>query len=405
MAMARVIFNPETGVEIPETQEVREDLAEGVQDALTTDPNDPLPNVDPASPLGQLLDLLVAELESKNSEVAFLANQFSPDTASGIFLDAIARLYGLTRKTSEPTVVTCTCTGLKGTVIPYGAIVQDSNGNQLRHSVAMGATIGDNGTVDTVFSTVEHGPIEIGAHTVTSIVTVIAGWDTVDNASAGVTGRDIEPDGELLSRMKESYAINANGTVANIQANLSELDGVLDCVVLENPTNAKDTQFSVELDPHSIAVCIVGGEDEAIAEIIFRRKSAGCGTNGETQVTYVDTEHFNATYVYNIIRPTAQTFEVKVTFYDEGLNTDVQDAVKQAIVQDFLGELKNSRVTLASSVYASRFYQAVQSVTDSPIQSIQIQLNDGGWQNMIEIPADVSPTLTEDDVTLDFSGD
>lgn len=400
--MAQVTFNPETGVEIPETQEVREDLADGVQEALTTDPDLPLPNVDPASPIGQVIDLFVAELESKNSQVAFLANQFSPDTATGVFLDGIARLYGLTRKTSEPTVVTCTCTGLKGTVIPYGAIVQDTQGNQLRHSVTMGATIGDNGTVDTVFRTVEHGPIEIGANTVTSIVTVIAGWDTVNNASAGVTGRDIEPDGELLSRMKESYAINANGTVENVQANLSELDGVLDCVVLENYTNNKQTQYSVELDPHSIAVCIVGGDDEAIAETIFRRKSAGCGTNGETEVTFVDTEHFDAVYTYKIIRPTAQTFKVQVSFYAEGLNTDLQESVKQAIVQDFLGELKNSRVTLASTVYASRFYQAIQSVTDTPIQSVQIQLNNGGWQNMIEIPANVSPTLTEDDVSLVF---
>lgn len=401
--MAQVIFNPETGVQIPDTQTIRDDLANKIQQALSTDPTKPLVNVDSTSPLGQVIDLIVAELEAKDAEIAFLANQYSPSNATGVFLDGLASLYGLTRKTSEPTIVICTCTGLKNTVIPYGAIVQDSLGNNLRHAAVEGAVIGDNGTVETQFETVEHGPIEISAHTVQTIVTVIPGWDSIDNDAAGITGRDIEPDGELLNRMKESYAINANGTVENIQANLSELDGVLDCVVLENPTNAKDTQFSVELDPHSIAVCIVGGEDEAIAGIIFRRKSAGCGTNGETQVTYVDTEHFNATYVYNIIRPTAQTFEVKVTFYDEGLNTDVQTAVKQAIVQDFLGELKNSRVTLASSVYASRFYQAVQSVTDSPIQSIQIQLNDDGWQNMIEIPADVSPTLTEDDVTLDFS--
>lgn len=401
--MAQVIFNPETGVQIPDTQTIRDDLANKIQQALSTDPSKPLVNVDSTSPLGQVIDLIVAELEAKDAEIAFLANQYSPSNATGVFLDGLASLYGLTRKTSEPTIVVCTCTGLKNTVIPYGAIVQDSLGNNLRHAAVEGAVIGDNGTVETQFETVEHGPIEISAHTVQTIVTVIPGWDSIDNDAAGITGRDIEPDGELLNRMKESYAINANGTVANIQANLGELDGVLDCVVLENPTNAKDTQFSVELDPHSIAVCIVGGEDEAIAETIFRRKSAGCGTNGETQVTYIDTEHFNATYVYNIIRPTAQTFEVKVTFYDESLNTDVQTAVKQAIVQDFLGELKNSRVTLASSVYASRFYQAVQSVTDSPIQSIQIQLIDGGWQNMIEIPADVSPTLTEDDVTLDFS--
>lgn len=400
--MAEVVFNPDTGVVVPDTQEVREDLAEGVQQSLTTDPNAPLPNIDPSSPIGQLIDLFTAEKESKNAEIAFLANQFSPDTASGVFLDAIARLYGLTRKTSEPTVVTCVCTGLKGTVIPYGAIVQDTQGNQLRHSATMGATIGDNGTVETTFDTVEHGDIEIGANTVTNIVTVIAGWDSVNNPTAGVTGRDIEPDGELISRMKESYAINANGTVANIQSNLSDLDGVLDCVVLENYTNQPQTQFSVQLVAHSIAVCIVGGDDDAIAETIFRRKSAGCATNGETEVTFIDTEHFDAVYTYKIIRPTAQTFKVKVSFYADGMNSDLQNQIKQAILSDFLGELKNPRVTLASTVYATRFYQAIQSVTDTPINVIQISLNNGDFTNMIDIPANVSPTLIEDDISLTF---
>lgn len=403
--MAQVIFNPETGVQIPDTQTIRDDLANKIQQALSTDPTKPLVNVDSTSPLGQVIDLIVAELESKDAEIAFLANQYSPSNATGVFLDGLASLYGLTRKTSEPTIVVCTCTGLKNTVIPYGAIVQDSLGNNLRHAAVEGAVIGDNGTVETQFETVNHGPIEISAHTVQTIVTVIPGWDSIDNDAAGITGRDIEPDGELLNRMKESYAINANGTVENIQSNLSELDGVLDCVVLENYTNQKQTQYSIELEPHSIAVCIVGGDDTEIAETIFNRKSAGCGTNGETEVTFIDTEHFDAVYTYRIVRPTAQDFKVQVEFYDETLPGDIQTQIKNAVVQDFLGELKNPRVTLASTVYASRFYQCVQSVTDTPIKTITIGLGAGGLSTSVEVPANVSPTLIADNVTILFDGD
>ena len=270
--MAQVTFNQKTGVVVPTTRKVREDLARAVQDAMPAAANGDPVNVDSTSPLGQIVDLMTAEIEAKNSEVAFLANQYNPDIAHGIFLDALANLYGLQRKVSEPTVVVCTCTGLRGTVIPYGSIVEDANGNKLRHIVVAGAAIGDTGKMETTFATVEHGPIEIGAETVTKIVTVIAGWDTVNNAAAGATGRDIEPDGELRNRIKESYAMNANGTVSNIQANLSQLDGVLDCIVLENYTNLKQTQYALELEPHSIAVCIVGGEDADIARVIFERK-------------------------------------------------------------------------------------------------------------------------------------
>lgn len=397
-------FDPDNGVTLPTTKELREEVENGFQNAFRVRESDPVLNTDPTSPMGQVVDLMVGELEAKNAEIAFLANQLNPRTARGVFLDALAALYGLERKVSEPTVVVCTCTGLAGTVIPFGAIVQDSAGNKYRQSRAGGVTIGAGGTVDTEFAAVEHGGIEVSAGSISQIITVVAGWDSVINAAAGVTGRDVEPDGELLNRMIQSYAINANGTVANIQANLAELDGVLDVVVLENYTNQKQTQYKVELDAHSIAVCIVGGEDADIARTIFERKSGGCGTNGETEVEHVDTEHYNARYVYRIIRPTTSDFHVKVTFFEEDMNADTKAAVQNAIVSDFLGELSNPRVKLATTVYASRFYQCVQNVTDSPVKDILIGVGDGALGTSVDIPANVSPTLTASLVELAFGG-
>lgn len=397
-------FDPDNGVTLPTTKELREEVENGFQNAFRVRESDPVLNTDPTSPMGQVVDLMVGELEAKNAEIAFLANQLNPRTARGVFLDALAALYGLERKVSEPTVVVCTCTGLAGTVIPFGAIVQDSAGNKYRQSRAGGVTIGTSGTVDTEFAAVEHGGIEVSAGSVSQIITVVAGWDSVINAAAGVTGRDVEPDGELLNRMIQSYAINANGTVENIQANLAELDGVLDVVVLENYTNQKQTQYEVELDAHSIAVCIVGGEDADIARTIFERKSGGCGTNGETEVEHVDTEHYNARYVYRIIRPTTSDFHVKVTFFDEDMNADTKTAVQNAVVSDFLGELANPRVKLATTVYASRFYQCVQNVTESPIKDILIGVGDDPLGTSVDVPANVSPTLTASQVSLVFGG-
>ena len=402
--MAELEFDPQSGVVVPTTQEVRDDIAAGLQEAFKVNDSDPLLNVDPAAPMGQVADIITTEVTAKNAEVAFLANQLNPRTATGVWLDALAALYGLTRKISEPTVVVCTCTGLKGTVIPYGAIVQDTQGNQLRHSVAGGVTIPDSGSIETQFSTVEHGEIEIGPATVTQIITVIAGWDSVTNAAAGITGRDAEPDGELLNRMKQSYAINANGTVSNMQANLAELSGVLDCVVLENYTNESQVQYEITLTAHSVAVCIVGGDDGEIARTIFERKSAGCGTVGETEVTYVDTEHFNATYTYKIVRPTAVDFDVQVTFFDDDMNPTTQNEVKKAIISDFLGELSNPRVKLATTVYASRFYQCVQNVTDAPIKQILIGIDGGSLGASVDVPATDSPTISADSITLKFGG-
>lgn len=394
--MSLVTFNQSTGVAVPSTREIRADIEAMVLERI------PGISTDSATPMGQIIDIITAEVEAKNAEIAFLANQYNPAIAQGVFLDGLAALYGLERKTSEPTIVQCTCTGLRGTVIPYGAIVQDGNGNQLRQNRVGGVAIGDDGTVSTFFATVEHGAIEIGPETVTQIVTVIAGWDAVTNEAAGITGRVVESDSELYTRMIQSYAINANGSVANIQSNLQALEGVLDCTVLENTSNQPVQQFGVTLEPHSIGVAIVGGEDTEIAEVIFNRKPGGTATTGDTQVTFVDTGHLNAPYTYNIIRPDPVTFDVQVNFFGSALSDATQQAIKAAIQDDFNGLLTNPRVGLATDVYASRFYACIQAVTDAPIRQIQLGIDDGPLGNSVTVRADQVPTISDESITFTF---
>lgn len=400
--MAQVIFNPQTGVTLPSTQEIREDIGEKIQKAFQTSPDEPLLNIEPSSPMGQVLDLIVSEIEAKNAEIIFLSNMVNPVTATGKFLDALASLYGLDRKISEPTVVNCKLTGLKGTVIPYGAIAQDSQGNQYRHSNASGAKIADNGTVLTTFTAIEHGPLEVASGAVNKIVTTIAGWDSITNPTAGIIGRDEETDSELRNRMIESYAINATGYVEAIQANLAALDGVLDVRVLENPNNTSIDKFGVTINPHSILISIVGGEDEEIAKTIYQRKDAGCGTTGDYQVSYTDENFYNATYTYNIVRPESQALKIKVTFFGSSMNPTEKNLVIQSLINDVTGGGANDRVSLASTVYASRFYSAIQSSTTAPIASIEVALGSGTFGSSVQIPANIEPTIDEEDISILF---
>lgn len=404
MDMSQVEFNQKIGVVIPSTKTVRDGLAQAVQEAMPNTPNGDPVNVDSTAPMGQIIDLATAEVEAKNAEIAFLANMSNIKTSRGIFLDALGSLYGIDRKVSEPTVVTCVCTGLKGTVIPYGAIVQDTQGNQFRHSVVSGVSIGEEGVISTTFSAVEHGAIEVSPKTVNKIITVIAGWDTVTNPDSGILGRDLEPDGEYMNRIKSSYAKNALGSLENIQANLSNLDGVLDCVVLENYTKEYQTKYGIRLDPHSIAVCIVGGEDEAIAEQIYRSKDLGCGTTGNYEVNYIAVDHFNASYTYKIIRPSSEDFKIKLELFDSTINEEDKKAIIKALIADFVGEGVNQRVKLATTVYASRFYAAVIGATETPVKAIEIALGEGDFADSIEIPANVEPAISEENIQFVFLG-
>lgn len=67
-----------------------------------------------------------------------------------------------------------------------------------------------------------------------------------------------------------------------------------------------------------------------------------------------------------------------------------------------MGELKNPRVTLASTVYASRFYQCIQNVTETPIKTVLIAVGDAEPAVSIEIPANQSPALSNETIKLQF---
>ena len=401
--MSLLEFDSNLGLILPSTQEIRDDIGAKIQAAFQTKPTDPVLNIEPSSPMGQVLDLLVAEIEAKNAEIVFLANMADPNTAQGRFLDALAALYGIRRKISEPTIVTVTVTGLRGTVVPYGAIAQDANGNQYRHNVVQGVTIPQSGSITTTFASIEHGAVEVAAESLNRIVTVVAGWDSIFNPAAGALGRDRETDAELRGRMAESYAINATGYVDAIRANLANLEGVIDVEVLENSTNLPVTKYGITIDPHSIAISIVGGEDTDVAEIIYRRKDAGCGTTGATVVEYFD-EDYNASYHYNITRPINGALKVKVETFATYLTDDTISDIKTALVNDINGLGDNPRIGIAQTVYASRFYQVVQGVTNTPLRLISIALDDGAYSQSIEIPATIEPTIDRDDITITLEG-
>ena len=398
--MSGLSFNSLTGVRVQDTATIRANIVTKVQQAFKVSDSDPLLNLDPASPMGQVVDLLVAEIEAKNAEIAYLSNMLNLSSARGVWLDALGSLYFIERKMSEPTTVTCEVTGISGTVVPYGSLIEDANGNKLRLLATEGITISADGTGSGQFSTVEHGAIVINSHSVTKIITVVAGWDTVDNASAGVTGRDRETDAEYLARIKISLANNAEGTIEAIRADVLALDGVIACTVLENITNQSITSYGVQLTSHSIGVCVYGGNDEDIAKAIYKKKDAGCGTSGTDTVTYVDPEYPDETYEYKIFRATAERVYIKITSYQK-VSEEVQATLKEAILADFNGEGSNARATMAQTLYASRFFYVAQSLTSVVLQKATLSVDGSTYSDSLVINANQMPTLQATDITFE----
>lgn len=397
-------FDPKTGLYADEVETVRESVRQDWRAAFARDGLPPL-DVEPETPAGQLIDSQTAAIADKDSELLFLANQFNPLTAEGVWQDALGKIYFLSRQLATPSEATCLCSGLGGTVIPRGAVIKSSV-DGARWVCAGATTIPDSGETYVRFMSGDAGAITADAGTLTEIVTVIPGWDAVINPEAAITGGLPESQREFETRRYNSVAKNARGSLSAIYGALADIKNVIDVVVLENTGNDPVVKWGATIPGHSIYVSIVGGDDAEIAETIYRKKDAGCGTAGNTALTWQDMDMpGNPVYTYYIERPEPVEFGIRVTIgLTDATPADIRRRIVDALIADFngLGPHGNLRIGAAQDVYASRFYCPVIESGARKLASIEISFpyNAGEWADNVAIPADQTPVLDSANISI-----
>src|SRR5512147_1980654 len=103
-------------------------------------------NMADETPQGQIAVSQTAAIGNANDSFVFLSQQMDPAYNIGRYQDGIARIYFLERIPASATVVTVTCTGLAGVVIPANALVIAADSNQ--YAAVSGGTIPASGTID-----------------------------------------------------------------------------------------------------------------------------------------------------------------------------------------------------------------------------------------------------------------
>ena len=189
-----------------------------------------------STPQGQLAQSLTAIVGDANDQIAEVVNGINPDTASGAFQDAIGRIYFIDRIAASGSVVIANCIGAVGTIIPANSAAQDSNGYIYYSTTA--ATIPAGGTVIVTFQNATTGPIPCAVGALNIVYTAVPGWDTVSNPAAATLGTNVESRADFEFRRQNSVALNSVNTVQSIYANLLNVNNVLDCFVVDNPTGA-----------------------------------------------------------------------------------------------------------------------------------------------------------------------
>jgi uncharacterized phage protein gp47/JayE len=327
-----------------------------------------------------------------------------PQYADGIFQDAVARIYFLTRKPATSTSVTATVGGLPGTVIPAGTLARDTSGNTYASTGA--ATIGAGSTVDAEFQNVTPGPIACAAGTLTSVYQAISGWDTITNAADGTMGQNVETRTDFEQRRANSVALNSHGTPPSIYANVFAVSGVLDCYVVDNPTGAVAVTGATNypLAAHSVYVAAIGGADADIATAIWTKKDTGCNYSGNTSVTVTDPSGYaypQPSYVVKFERPASLAVKFAVRLVNDPLlPLNIADLVKAAVIARFNGTDGTSRERVGSTVFASRYYGAVASCAPN-VSLIDIMVGTVSPVNgSVPIGIDQRPTLTGADIVV-----
>ena len=273
-------------------------------------------------------------------------------------------------------------------------MAQSTNGDLFQ--CLIGGTIPASGNITLQFASVESGPIPVGANTVNSIYNVVTGWDTVNNPSSGTPGTDVESRADFETRIKKMLALNATGSLTSVYAHVFNVEGVTDVYVEENDEDETVTKRGISLGQHSIYVCQNGAEDPAeLAEAIYNAKSGGCATNGPNTCTYVEPVT-GVSFTYRYYTPTDSNIYIKVTLA-QTISEDAQNDVKETLLNNFNGQNKDgyNRVTIGTSVYASRFYTAINTLNNKDIvlQSVKVSSDGTNWSDVLTYNMNILPVL------------
>jgi len=339
------------------------------------------------TPQGQLASSLTAIIADCDAQFLALTQGVDPAFASGRMQDGIGRIYFITRFPAKSTVVQALCTGVGNTPIPQGVIALSIDGHYYA-SQGAGTIDPDTGNVTIPFACLTTGPIPCPAGSLSQMYQTISGWDSITNLADGVLGEVVESRAAFEQRRNDTVAGNSQGVNPAVLGAVLAVPGVLDAYVTDNYTASPVTLDGVVVPVHSLYVCVSGGDPQAVAEAIWRKKPPGCGyaTANTTETVLDQTPPYTVPYPsYTVTFETAQaqTFFIQVNLKNTvSVPANALALIQPVVLDAFSGADGGSRARIGSVVFASRFYEGIQAL--------------GPWAQIVTIKlgSSVAPTAS-----------
>ena len=228
----------------------------------------------PQTPPNQIAGIQALGLSEVSEAIVEDGNANSVDHSEGTQLEVLGSNLDVKRRDATRSLVTATLTGVAGTGVPAGSRAQTMAGAVF---VTIDAVVLSPSGVDVDMQAVEEGPVEAAVGTLTQIVTVINGWETVTNASAAVIGRDRQTDDEYRGEYLTRTAHSSVGPLPALDAALVEaLAGKRK--VVENTTAAEIVTQEFSVGAHAILVITETGSDGDVQRAVENHRGMGVGT-------------------------------------------------------------------------------------------------------------------------------
>jgi hypothetical protein len=323
-----------SGVIVPDTQDLLTEVQDEYKAAFGADLM-----VTPNTPQGILITAEVLARARVLQNNAELANQFNPNLAGGVFLDAIAALTGSARIPAVYSTVSADLAGVPGTVIAAGKQAKETVHGELFELVDA-VTLNGGGTGTGTFRAVNPGAITALADTLTQIVDGVIGWETVTNPDAATVGSATQSDAGFRNLRRVTLASQGTSLAEAIISELYNTDGVKSLAFRENVASTTEVIDGVTMAPHSIYACVDGGTDADVAAALVAKKSAGAAYNGDTTVS-VTIPFSGQVMDVKFDRPDEVVVLVRVTIAYNAAVADIEGAVTQAILDYANGDLSD----------------------------------------------------------------
>lgn len=317
-------------------------VAFGADIALTAD-----------TPQGKLITSETTARSRVAQMMAMLANMINPNQAGGVFLDAICAFLGLEREAATFTVVpNVAIAGTPNVVMAAGSMQAIGETSGLFFVNTLAIQFAADGTAVSDFQCQTAGPVECPINDL-SIATQVLGWETINNASAGVPGLLVQSDVSLRAERNNTLAKQGISTVEAQISDLVDIPGVRSVTYRENITNATAVIDGISLIAHSVWACVDGGADADIGLSLLTNKTDGAAWNGATTVNVVEPSS-GQTYAVKFDRPTVLPVLVRVTMRQGSSTANLTTAVPQA-VEDYSNGLVSGDPGFVNGAQVSPF--------------------------------------------------